>query len=204
MPRWVADDTKLFQPRKKVPHKGGAPKKGEPLRERVFPHVSTHRYPLDWTEREKFQKVPASALPAGVKWKPPKGRQDGRFTTLTSIGDLYRLLRDRETGDVVYYKRIDSHADLVTPAEVLDAEPKPRKLGLVRVGGVAWFIDDAGFWYCVDVVARAPGKSVTIRSRTGWDADRVRAWPYPELLEIDDRQHSFLKKRLLPFKARPL
>lgn len=87
----------------------------------------------------------------------------------------------------------------VSDRERIDAEPKPPRQPMLRIGTKVWFIDSGSRWFLLEVVERR-GTRATFKSVTGWDAERQVEWPYQGLLEFP--QASSLYKRLRPLSAR--
>lgn len=148
--------------------------------------------------REKHERLyePIESVPDGLTWKPSPGWSN-TTTTLYSIGNIYKLVRVRDTGAVTYFKLKGSDVPK-SPAEKIDAEPKKERKRL-DVGSRCWFVDTGPHWYLVEIVARAPNR-VTIKSVTGVDADKLAPWPHSELLEFP--VHSPLFQRLRKLSAR--
>lgn len=149
--------------------------------------------------QQRYERV--DSVPDGLTWKPRKGRPSSAHTTLFSIGNIYKLVRVRETGDVTYYRLREAFADAKSPAEQIDAEPVPLKQQRFRAGTFAWFVDTGARWYCVEVVSRDEGR-IIIRPTTGWDAERVSEWPYGNELEFPARPNNPLFMRLRKLNAR--
>ena len=174
---------------------------------RVFADVARREYRPRWKDYDAFERV--DTVPDGMKWMPTQGapQASANFTVLRTIGDYYRLIRNRATGEVAYFKRKVADAP-ATPAAKIDAEPEREKQVRYRKGTFCWFVDTDGRWYCCEVVDRqAPNtgdaaKRITIRSTTGFDAERVKAWPYGDLLEFPAKENNPLFLRLRPLKAR--
>jgi hypothetical protein len=160
---------------------------------RVFGHVPTNEYRPRWADMDKYERV--EDVPPDLKWRPLQGPGDARFTALCTIGDFYRLIRDRETGAVAYYKRTLDDVPAKSPAEQIDAEPVPLKQQRYRKGVECWFIDTGDRWYLVKVADRTPNR-ITIASVTGFDSDRKCPWPYGELLEFPAMANNPLFMRL--------
>lgn len=140
---------------------------------------------------------PIESAPDGIKWKPVQGRPSKTHVTLYSIGDVYKLVRVLETGEVAYFKRKDT--DAISLSKKIDDEPDKAKQVRYRVGQMCWLIDDAGRWYCCEVMKRGP-RNIELRSVTGFDAERTAAWPYGEVLAFSPK--TVLFRRLRPLKAR--
>lgn len=147
---------------------------------RAFPEVPQEQYRPRWIGLEHYERV--ESVPDGMTWRPAFGPGDARFTMLCTIGDYYRLIRNRVSGEIAYYKRKHDD-DAKSPAEKIDAEPTPRQQARFHTGSFAWFVDIHNRWHCVEVVRRTDNR-ITIRSATGWDAERVAPWPYPGELEF--------------------
>lgn len=167
---------------------------------KTFKHVYSNVYRARWKDAASF--VAVDSVPDGLVWAPYKG-PDTNFTVLRSIGDYYRLVRDRNTGAVVYFKRKHDD-DKISPAETIDAEPQPPKQVRYRVGTQCWFVIDTR-WYLVEVVERqAHPERITLRPVTGWDAERQTEWVFGELLQFGVTQNFRLFQHLRPLKARKL
>lgn len=151
---------------------------------------------------------PVASVPDDLKWRGVSGRPSLTHTTLVSVpGALFKLIRDRSTGAVQYFRLKDMGPEM-TPKEKLDAEPERKEQVRYRVGTQCWFIDE-GRWYLCEVVDRtgyAPGtgteKRIVIKSVTGFDADRQKAWAFGELLEFPALENNRLFQRLRPLKDR--
>ncbi len=166
------------------------------VRPRTLPRVSTNVYRDRSKRKDLYEQIPSP--PDGVKWKPGRGPANKIVTVMYSTpGEYYKLIRDRNTGDVVYYKLKDAAA-AATPKEQIDAEPERKKQVRYRENAVCWWVDN-GRWFLVKVVKREP-KRITITSVTGWDADRQKEWP--EGLELEFPAPGQLFKRLRPLKDR--
>lgn len=123
-----------------------------------------------------------ASVPDGLKWKPPNSRPHRDVTVMLSIpGGIYKLIRTRATGEVLYYRLKDIPA--ATPKEQIDAEPEREKDQRFHTGTFCWFIDGANRWFCCEIVSRENGV-IVLRPTTGWDADRLAPWPYNGDLEI--------------------
>lgn len=164
---------------------------------RTFADVPVSQYRARWKDLDKYERV--DTVPDDLKWRPVTSPGDARFTVLCTIGDYYRLVRDRDTGAVVYYKRKDA-GRAMSPKAQIDSEPKKRDVRY-RVGAHCWFVDSDARWYAVTVVAREPNR-MTIRPVTGWDAERIKAWSYGNDLEFPAKSNNPLYQRLRPLKAR--
>lgn len=155
--------------------------------------------------RDRYNEIPATDVPAGINWRPPqKEHNHAGFTVLQSIGGYYRLERDRETGQVRYFKRKDfDEADKKSPAESIDIEDVKPNAGVnFRAGTFCWYIDE-GYWFCVEIVERTKYHAV-LRPTTGWDADRVRQWPHGDAFKVVVAGSDYLPNRdkMRPLKAR--
>jgi len=171
----------------------------ERIHPRAFDDVPSYEYLPRWKDLDSFERV--EDVPPDMKWSPMQGKPDARFTVLRTMGDFYRLIRDRNTGAVAYYKR-KTDEPAKSPAESIDAEPAPKKQQRFPKGAQAWFVD-AGRWFLVEVVERTERPNrITVRSVTGWDADRHRAWSYGELLEFPALPNNPLFSRLKKLAAR--
>jgi hypothetical protein len=115
------------------------------------------------------------------------------------LGNFYKLVRSRETGEVQYFKLKDTGPE-ISPAEKIDAEPTKKGQVRYRVGSHCWFVLD-GRWFCCEVVSRPPNR-IVLRPVTGWDADRQAPWPHDGALEISDKPSNSLFQLLRPLKAR--
>jgi hypothetical protein len=155
-----------------------------------------------------YVPIASSEVPEGIRWKPIVGqkRTSAAVTLLSTPGGYYKSHRVLATGEITYYKLDESDVP-ATPKEKIDAEPTPAKQVRYRTGSVCWYVA-GGRWFAVEVVKRTgmdratygePSR-VTIKSRTGWDADRVVEWPFGEELEFvaNPRNMAFLR----PLKAR--
>jgi hypothetical protein len=143
--------------------------------------------------------TPVATVPEGLTWKPFGGAVNKTHVVLLSLGNLYRLERNRETGEVAYFK----HKDVDAPkssAETIDAEPKKKDVRF-RVGSRCWFVDTGPRWYLVEIVRRADNR-ITIKSVAPFDADKTAPWPYPEELEFVDNPKNPLLQRLRKLNAR--
>lgn len=168
---------------------------------RTFASVPTHVYRERSVHRDEYRSVTEAEVPQGIKWNPPKGGApaDHRFTVLYSFGKFYKLVRDRQTGEVVYFQRKDMPAG-ATPKEKIDAEPPKPKQVRYREGTNAWWVDN-GRWFLIKVVKRTQNPdTIIISSVTGWDADKQKEWPLG--LELEFPANGQLFKRLRPLKAR--
>jgi hypothetical protein len=166
---------------------------------RVLKRLKRCVYRPKWTLGE-YDVITFDDLPAGLTWVPIKGNTcEVNVSVLRSLGDYYRLIRDRENGEIVYFKRRHTD-DKVTPAEAIDAEPKPRSNVRYRVGSQCWLIVNTR-WYLVEVTERWTGHMV-IRTSTGRDAEGVSPWPYDDVLEF--KMSSGLRRFLRPLNARQL
>ena len=176
---------------------------------KAFANVPTHDYRPRWKDLDKFERV--ENAPDDLRWSPMTGcgtAADTRFTVLRSFGDYYRLIRDRNTGEVVYFKRKVEDAP-ATPKEKIDEEPKREGQVRYRVGARAWLVVD-GRWFCIEVVARTglsrethgEPQRITVKSVTGWDADKLTAWPYGDLLEFPALPSNHLFTQLRPLRDR--
>jgi hypothetical protein len=166
-----------------------------PLRakRRAFDNLPTYKYAPRWVDADKYERV--EDAPPDVKWIPMQGKPEARFTVLRTIGDFYRLIRDRDTGAVSYYKRTLDDVPAKSPAEQIDAEPEPLKQQRYHKGSQCWFVDTGDRWYLVKVADRTPNR-ITIASVTGFDSDRKCPWPYGELLEFPAMANNPLFMRL--------
>lgn len=153
---------------------------------------------------------PVDKVPDGLKWKPQGGPGGKNVTVLLSTpGSFYKLIRDRNTGDVVYFKLKD-FGPAVSPAEKIDAEPKRKGQVRYRKGATCWFVDAGSLWYLVEVVDRIGDDRATfgephrivIKSVTGFDAERRTAWAYGDLLEFPAKPDNQMFMRLRPLKDR--
>lgn len=140
--------------------------------------------------------------PNEYTWKPQPGFHASKtHVTLFSTGNIYKLVRELATGAVTYYKLKDTGPE-ASSKDKIDAEPTPKQVRY-KQGAHAWFIDTGGRWYCVNVVQRKQRPDrIVIASVTGWDADRVCAWPYGGELEFPADRNNPLFQRLRPLKAR--
>ncbi len=163
---------------------------------RVFASVPVHEYRHRWKDRDNYERV--ETVPDGMTWRPFFGPGDARFTVLCTIGDFYRLIRDRDTGAVVYFKMKDTGPE-ISPKEKIDAEPPKPKQVRFRKGTRCWFVVDTGHWFLCDVEDRLPQR-IVLRPVTGWDVDRQVEWQLVAPLELSSVSHAF--KRLRPLAAR--
>ena len=147
----------------------------------------------------KADYEPVDSVPEGLKWKPAGGNPAKGHTVLLSFGNIYRLVRDRTTGEVQYFKLKDTPEK--SPSEKIDAEPKKQEQIRYNTGKLCWFIDTGSRWFLCKVVERKPNR-IVLRSETGWDADKQAPWPYGELLEFPCKENNPLFCRLRPLKAR--
>ncbi len=165
------------------------------------------------TRAERLRQLAKAALyeqvdtvPEGLTWKPGRGPQSGRTqganTTLFSLGNLYKLVRVRDTGAVTYFRLRDQGPEKST-AESIDAEPAPLKQQRFHVGALCWFISE-GRWFQVQVVSRTQGSTarIVIRSHTGWDAERQTPWPLAGDLEFPAKPSNPIFQRLRKLSAR--
>lgn len=142
------------------------------------------------------QYIKVDSVPDGLTWKPGMGRGDAKNTTLMSLGNLYKLVRSRDTGAVTYYKHKSVDTDAKSPPEKIDAEPKKKSVRF-RQGTRAWFVDTGGRWFMVEIVRRADSPArIAIKSVTGFDADRTSPWSYGEELEFPAKHNNPLFMRL--------
>ena len=126
---------------------------------------------------------PVDAAPEGLTWKPALGSaRNLKFVVMFSVGNIYKLRRSRETGEVQYF-RLRGAITEKSPAEKIDFEPEQKHHGPFRVGSLCWFIDDGGHWFLVLIAVR-DGWHICLHSETGWDADRVCPWPFDGDVEI--------------------
>lgn len=149
-------------------------------------------------------------VPEGITWKPSCGKRAAvpKTVTMLSIGNIYKLVRTLATGEVVYYKAIDTGPEK-SPAESIDAEPVKKAQVRYRVGKQCWFVLPEG-WFLCEVTRRTGGdratfgepKRIAIKSVTGWDATRTVAWPHPEEIEFVAQENNPMFARLLPLNAR--
>jgi hypothetical protein len=161
-------------------------------RPRAFVDVAANAYGPRWADLDQYDVV--REVPQDLKWAPIPGPSK-RTTTLRSIGDLYRLIRWRDTGEVVYYKRRVEHPPQ-NPPDVIDAEPERTKGVVFRRGCTCWYVDVRG-WFLVRVVARSQHPArITIQPVTGIDADRRCPWPYGEFVEFPAYPGNPLFRRL--------
>lgn len=144
---------------------------------------------------------PIAVVPDGLTWKPAPPYTAKNFTVLLSLGGIYKLVRTRETGAVVYYKLKDDTK--ATPAAQIDAEPQRKQQQRFHTGSQCWFVDTGSRWYLVEVVRRSDKPpAISIKSVTGWDADRTAPWGYGEELEFPASQANPLFQRLRKLKDR--
>lgn len=149
---------------------------------------------------EGYERV--DSVPDGLTWKPaPEGSHNVLYVVLASLGNIYKLARHKETGVVTYYKLKDTGPEM-RPKSAIDAEPAKPKRTRIESGSKAWFVDDGARWYLVEVEIRNMGGIYTLRSATGWDAERRAEWPFGEVFEFG--HNSPLRERLKPLRARPL
>lgn len=167
---------------------------------RIFKDASTTQYRPRWKDLDLYERV--ESVPEGLKWSPMRGSgKDENVTLLRSMGDYYRLIRWRKTGEVAYFKRKDD-TPAKSPSESIDAEPAPPKQQRFPKGAQAWFVD-AGRWFLVEVVERTTSPArITIKSVTGFDADRAAPWEFGDVLEFPANDHSPLFGRLRKLAAR--
>lgn len=163
---------------------------------RTLPNVSSNTYRARWKDLDQYDRV--DTVPDDLKWRPVQGSGPRRYTVLCTIGDFYRLVRDRDTGEVAYFKRKDADQPK-SPAEKIDEEPKAKQVRY-RVGAHCWYVDN-GKWFLMSVVER-DGAKMTLKSVTGWDADRTKEWPVDVLFHL--KAGGTLFRRLRPLKARYL
>lgn len=143
---------------------------------------------------------PIDGVPEGLRWKPIVGCPNHAFTVMLSIpGNRYKLVRDRSTGAVAYFKLKDEGPPM-SPPEVIDAEPEPEKQVRYHVGKLAWLVE-YGRWFLVKIVERKP-RRIVIAPESTHDADRLTEWPHGDLLEFPARPSNPLFARLRPLKAR--
>lgn len=155
----------------------------------------------DVKARNEALYEPVASVPEGLRWKPGHGPKSARVTTLFSLGNIYKLQRDRDTGALWYYKLRDTGPEK-SPAESIDAEPTAKKQIRYNVGKHCWLIID-GRWFCCEVVGRTQEPAtITLRPTTGWDAERQTPWPHSETLEFTAQPTNPLFQRLRPLKAR--
>ena len=169
--------------------------------------------------KDRYEQV--ASVPDNLRWKPapwgsrprvPGSRREklppNSHTVMFSLGNEYKLVRTRATGEVVYYRLKD--IEQKSPAEKIDTEPAKPEQVRYRVGCFCWFVDSDSRWYCCEVVERTGGDRatagdahrITLRPVTGWDAERVKEWPYGDLLEFPSLPANPLFQRLRPLKAR--
>lgn len=144
--------------------------------------------------QEDYESV--ESVPDGLTWKPLRNEGGKTRTVLFSLGNYYKLIRDRSTGAVQYFKLKDTGPAMSDKAKI-DSEPKSAQHRL-RVGSRCWYVDN-GKWFLMTVVAR-DDKSLTLQTVTGWDADRTKEWRTDILFQI--QAHGELRKRLRPLKDR--
>lgn len=158
------------------------------------------------TRPKKEDYEPVASVPEGLTWKPGPGVTTN--VMLYSIGNIYKLVRDRVTGAVQYFKLKDTGPEK-SPNEKIDAEPAREAQVRYRVGTMCWFIDEGSHWFLCEVVERT-GKDratfgepqrITIKSVNGRDADKQVEWPYG-LLEFPAKENNPIFARLRPLKAR--
>ncbi len=154
----------------------------------------------------KYEQV--DVVPEGLTWKPQPGfARDKTLTTLFSLGNVYKLVRVRDTGAVTYFK-LRGAESACTPAETIDAEPEPLKQQRFHAGSFCWFVIDSRWFMCEIVERRDDGrnpKRIAIRSRTGWDAERRTPWPHGEdPIEFPAYPSNPMFQRLRKLSARPV
>lgn len=161
-----------------------------------------------YRDRSKYAHLyePVASVPEGLRWKPATGssNSDKNVTVLLSTpGSFYKLIRDRVTGEVVYFKMKDTGAEK-SPADKIDTEgPTSQKQVRYRTGGFCWFVDTGSRWYCCEVVERKQDPArIVLRPVTGWDAERQVQWSYGDLLEFPALKNNPVFCRLRPLKAR--
>lgn len=161
---------------------------------RTLPRVSARVYRDRSKRKDLYEQIPSP--PDGVKWKPGRGPADKIVTVMYSTpGEYYKLIRDRNTGDVVYYKLKDAAA-AATPKEQTDAEPERKKQQRFRVGAQCWYVTTEGRWFLCLVQSRRPAH-ITLCPVTGWDAERQVKWTLPGFLEIRTGNPAFQRIRKL-------
>lgn len=147
----------------------------------IFKNVPPADYRPRWKDLDKYTRVAPAEVPARLTWLPTAGRMKG-VVVLASLGDLYRLIRYLDTGEVAYYRRTDMHADPISPPEKLDVEPKRPRRPQMRVGALCWYVVDAA-WFLVEITDRHKN-NITLRPVTGWDADRMLSWRFPDTIVV--------------------
>jgi hypothetical protein len=148
-------------------------------------------------KKDAYEQV--DTVPADMRWKPAPfgGRAANNLTVMYTIGNFYKLVRVRATGEVTYY-RLKDQPEAATPKEKIDAEPAKAKQVRYKVGANAWFVID-GRWFLIRVVKREPGV-IVIAPVNALDADRQASWPHPPELEFSPKSNTF--SHLRPLKAR--
>lgn len=151
-----------------------------------------NRYP----RKDAYEPIDYALIPAGTKWKPAAPYTGNTRAFISLFGGQYKLIRDLTTGEVTYYTLKDKGPP-ATPKEQIDAEPEHPKQQRFRTGVHCWYVDDAGRWFCCLVESRGEN-SIVLRSITGWDAERLTAWPFGDgPVEISDRSQAFKRIRKL-------
>lgn len=158
---------------------------------------------VNFPRKGQYEPVPAESVPADLRWKPAPwgGRPTKYLTTMFSLGNIYKLVRVRATGEVSYFKLRDDRP--ATPAEKIDAEPARRQQIRYRTGARCWFVDTGDRWFLCVVVERKqnPGR-ITITPVTGIDADKRSYWEHGEALEFPATRDNRLFQRLRPLRDR--
>lgn len=148
--------------------------------------------------KSQYERV--DSIPDGCAWKPGAGPQPKECTVLYSLGNIYKIVRFKATGEVHYFKLKDTGPEK-SPADQIDAEPKRPQQIRFRKGTQCWFVDAAARWYLCSVLER-DAKRIVLKPETGMDAERATPWPYPDTLEIPAKQNNALYLRLRPLAAR--
>lgn len=150
---------------------------------------------------EDYEPIDTSKVPEGLRWKPAQAKKSLKRVTLMSFGNVYKLVRNLETGDVEYFVHKESNVPM-TSKEKIDAEPAKRALVKYHVGHHCWYIDEGGFWFLMRVTGRdASGNKATFSPVTGWDADRMKQWMHGDIAFIT-QQGSPHFRRLRPLGDR--
>lgn len=149
--------------------------------------------------KDDYEPIAPEDLPEGLTWKPAPWASSGT-TVMFSLGNTYKLVRVRATGEISYYRLKGSDVP-ATPKEKIDAEPAPRQQIRYRTGAHCWFIDTGSRWFLCTVVERKKDPDrITIAPVSGIDADRRSHWEHGEALEFPTGSRLF--KRLRPLRDR--